>query len=205
MLVLVNFERMRDEDIALLASTGQENATDYLLSKYRGVVLAKARRYFLIGADKEDIIQEGMIGLFKAVRDYRIENETSFSTFANLCITRQILTAVKSATRKKHIPLNTYISLDKTINDEESETTLIETLIDEFEQSPEDIVINKEGFSKTEKIIFSVLSKFETQVLMKYLEGKSYSDIATILNKSEKSIDNALQRIKKKIEKYITI
>lgn len=200
-----DFEKMKDEEIAILASDGQENATDYLLSKYRSVVLAKARKYFLIGADKEDIIQEGMIGLFKAVRDYKTENETSFSTFANLCITRQILTAVKSATRKKHIPLNTYISLDKTINDDENETTLIETLIDEFEQSPEDIVINKEIFSKTEKIIFSILSKFETQVLMKYLEGKSYSDIATILNKSEKSIDNALQRIKKKIEKYITI
>jgi RNA polymerase sporulation-specific sigma factor len=203
--VVPDFEKMKDEEIALLASDGQENATDYLLSKYRSVVLAKARKYFLIGADKEDIIQEGMIGLFKAVRDYKTENETSFSTFANLCITRQILTAVKSATRKKHIPLNTYISLDKTINDEENETTLIETLIDEFEQSPEDIVINKEIFSKTEKIIFSILSKFETQVLMKYLEGKSYSDIAVILNKSEKSIDNALQRIKKKIEKYITI
>lgn len=200
-----DFEKMKDEEIALLASDGQEKATDYLLSKYRSIVLAKARKYFLIGADKEDIIQEGMIGLFKAVRDYKTENETSFSTFANLCITRQILTAVKSATRKKHIPLNTYISLDKTINDEENETTLIETLIDEFEQSPEDIVINKEIFSKTEKIIFSILSKFETQVLMKYLEGKSYSDIAAILNKSEKSIDNALQRIKKKIEKYITI
>ena len=205
MFALTDFDKMKDEEIALLASEGQENATDYLLSKYRGVVLTKARKYFLIGADKEDIIQEGMIGLFKAVRDYREENETTFATFANLCITRQILTAVKSATRKKHIPLNTYISLDKTINDEENETTLIETLIDEFEQSPEDIVINKEGFSKTEKIIFSVLSKFETQVLVKYLEGKSYSDIAVILNKSEKSIDNALQRIKKKIEKYIII
>ena len=201
----MDFEKIKDEEIAIMASKGQENATDYLLAKYRAVVLSKARRYFLIGADKEDIIQEGMIGLFKAIRDYKQENDTSFSTFANICITRQILTAVKSATRKKHIPLNTYISLDKTINDEENETTLIETLIDEFEQTPEDIVINKEILSKTENIIFSVLSKFETQVLIKYLEGKSYSDIAVILNKSEKSIDNALQRIKKKIEKYITI
>ena len=192
-----------DEEIAFMACSGDSTATDYLLNKYRNNVLAAARRYFPIGADREDIIQEGMIGLFKAVRDYRSGNEASFATFANLCINRQILTAVKSATRKKHIPLNSYVSLSKSVYEDGTETTLEDVLTDNFEKSPEDIFINKEKYSKTEQLIFSSLSKFETAVLMHYLCGKSYSDIAAALGKSEKSIDNALQRIKKKIEKNI--
>lgn len=192
-----------DEEIAYMASKGDVGATDYLLNKYRNAVLTAARRYFLIGADKEDIIQEGMIGLFKAVRDYRHDTDASFATFANLCINRQIITAIKSATRKKHLPLNSYVSLSNTVYDDDTETTLEDTLPNQFEKSPEDIFINKEKYTKTEKMIFSVLSKFEASVLMQYLDGKSYSDIASALGKSEKSIDNALQRIKKKIEKNI--
>ena len=197
------YSQMTDEQIALLASKGDSPATDYLLNKYINFVRAKARGYFLIGADREDIIQEGMIGLFKAIRDFNADENVSFHSFANLCIKRQIITAIKTATRKKHIPLNSYISLDRTVYDEEHETTLIETLISKVELSPEDIMINKEKYSKTENIIASVLSTFEASVLLKYLEGKSYSDIATELGKSEKSIDNALQRIKKKVEKNV--
>ena len=191
---------MCDEEIALLASCGDNNATDFLLGKYRNFVLAIARSYFLIGADHEDIIQEGMIGLFKAIRDYK-NGEAVFSTFAHMCVKRQIITAIKSANRKKHLPLNTYISLNKTVYDDEQETTLLNILSDVNELTPEGIYIEKEGFNGAKNSINSLLSSYESEVLEKYLCGKSYSDIATELGKTEKSIDNALQRIKKKIEK----
>jgi RNA polymerase sporulation-specific sigma factor len=190
---------MSDEEIAILAANGDNNATDFLLGKYRNFVLAIARSYFLIGADHEDIIQEGMIGLFKAIRDYK-NGESVFSTFAHMCIKRQIITAIKSANRKKHLPLNTYISLNKTVYDDEQETTLLNILSDVNELTPEGIYIEKEGLNGTKSCIYSVLSSYEAEVLEKYLCGKSYSDIANELGKTEKSIDNALQRIKKKIE-----
>lgn len=195
------FTEMSDEDIAVLASSGDCEATDFLLSKYRNFVLAIARSYFLIGADHEDIIQEGMIGLFKAIRDYKNGNAAIFSTFAHMCIKRQIITAIKSANRKKHLPLNTYISLNKTVYDDEQETTLLNVISDSNEPNPEKIYIEKEIFAGTKSSIYSLLSPYESDVLEKYLCGKSYSDIAAELNKSEKSIDNALQRIKRKIEK----
>ena len=197
------FENFTDEDIAVLASSGDSDATDFLLSKYRNFVLAIARSYFLIGADHEDIIQEGMIGLFKAIRDYKT-GDAVFSTFAHLCIKRQILTAVKAATRKKHLPLNTYISLNRTVYDDEQETTLLNVLTSDTDMSPEKILIDKEGFNVTKMNIYSILSSYEMSVLENYLQGMSYSDIASELSKPEKSIDNALQRIKKKIEKYHT-
>lgn len=198
----VKYSEMSDEDIAILASDGDNNATDFLLGKYRNLVLAIARSYFLIGADHEDIIQEGMIGLFKAIRDYRT-GDAIFSTFAHMCVKRQIITAIKSANRKKHLPLNTYISLNKTVYDDEQETTLLNVLSDVNELTPERIYIEKEVFAGTKNSIKSILSCYEAEVLEKYLSGKSYSDIALDLGKSEKSIDNALQRIKKKIEKTI--
>ncbi len=197
-----NFSNYTDEEIAVMASKGDSDATDFLLSKYSNMVLSITRSYFLIGADYDDVIQEGMIGLFKAIRDYK-KNDTSFSTFAHMCIKRQIITAIKSATRKKHMPLNSYVSLNKTIYDDEQETTLLNLLSDNIEPSPEDILINKEGFTITRNNIFSVLSSYEKSVLEKYLQGMSYIDIAGELDKSEKSIDNALQRIKKKIEKLL--
>ncbi len=197
-----DFSNYTDEEIAVKASKGDSDATDFLLSKYSNMVLSITRSYFLIGADYDDVIQEGMIGLFKAIRDYK-KNDTSFSTFAHMCIKRQIITAIKSATRKKHMPLNSYVSLNKTIYDDEQETTLLNLLSDNIEPSPEDILINKEGFTITRNNIFSVLSLYEKSVLEKYLQGMSYTDIAGELDKSEKSIDNALQRIKKKIEKLL--
>ena len=191
---------MSDEEVALYASNGDNNATDFLLGKYRNFVLAIARSYFLIGGDHEDIIQEGMIGLFKAIRDYK-SGDAVFSTFAHMCVKRQIITAIKSANRKKHLPLNTYISLNKTVYDDEQETTLLNILSDVNELTPEGIYIEKEGFKGAKNSINSLLSSYESEVLEKYLCGKSYSDIAIELGKTEKSIDNALQRIKKKIEK----
>lgn len=200
---MTDFSSMTDEDIAMLAAEGSTEATDFLLCKYMDFVRAKARGYFLIGADSEDIIQEGMIGLFKAVRDFKNDASPSFRSFAHLCIKRQIITAIKTATRKKHIPLNSYISLSSKVYDEEHETTLVETLIDKVELSPEDIVINKENYKNTENKIVSILSEYESAVLLLYLEGKTYTDIAAELDKTEKSIDNALQRIKRKIEKSV--
>ncbi len=196
------FSNFKDEEIAIMASKGDSDATDFLLSKYSNMVLSITRSYFLIGADYDDVIQEGMIGLFKAIRDYK-KNDTSFSTFAHMCIKRQIITAIKSATRKKHMPLNSYVSLNKTIYDDEQETTLLNLLANNIEPSPEDILINKEGLDITINNIFSILSIYEKSVLQKYLQGMSYTDIANELNKSEKSIDNALQRIKNKIEKLL--
>ena len=196
------FCTMTDEDIAELASMGNNDAIDYLLDKYRNLVLAITRSYFLIGSDRDDITQEGMIGLFKAIRDYKSDNETSFSTFAHMCIKRQILSAIKTATRKKHLPLNTYISLNNTTYDDEQETTLLNVIIDKEKLSPEDIIIDKETYENILTSITNILSDYENAVLEKYLNGMSYTDIAEKLNKSEKSIDNALQRIKKKIEKH---
>ena len=197
------FASMTDEEIAALASCGDNDATDFLLCKYMDFVRSKTRGYFLIGADSEDIIQEGMIGLFKAVRDFKPKVSPSFSAFANLCIKRQIITAIKSATRKKHIPLNSYVSLSNKVYDEDDDTTLVEILIDKVELSPEDILINRESYINTESKIVSVLSDYEAEVLLLYLEGKTYADIARELGKTEKSIDNALQRIKRKIEKNV--
>lgn len=197
------FKAMSDEEIAVMASNGDSEATDFLLCKYMDFVRSKTRGYFLIGADTEDIIQEGMIGLFKAVRDFNLEINTSFAAFANLCIKRQIITAIKSATRKKHFPLNSYVSLNNKVYEEDDDTTLVEVLIDKVGLSPEDILINRESYLNTENKIVSVLSNYETQVLLLYLEGKTYAVIAQELNKTEKSIDNALQRIKKKIEKNV--
>ncbi len=197
-----NFEIMTDEEVAILASEGNSLAIDYLLDKYRSLVLVITRSYFLIGADRDDITQEGMIGLFKAIRDFRADSEASFSTFAHMCVKRQILSAIKTATRKKHLPLNTYISLNNTTYDDEQETTLLNVIIDKEKLSPEDMIIDKETHEGILNSITAILSEYETMVLVKYLKGMSYTDIAAELQKSEKSIDNALQRIKKKIEKH---
>ncbi len=194
---------MSDDELVVQSKNGNGYATEVLLEKYRKYVRSRSRTYFLIGADKEDIIQEGMIGLYKAIRDYKPEAQASFKSFAELCITRQIITAIKSATRQKHFPLNTYISLNKPIYDDESERILIDTVVERKKLDPEEIMIDKERFYSIEEKLSKILSRLEWKVLLKYLEGKSYTDIASEIDKSEKSIDNALQRIKKKIEKYI--
>ena len=193
-----NFETMEETEILSLAKTGDTQAVEFLLNKYKNFVKAKSRTYFLIGAEKSDIIQEGMIGLYKAIKDYNPENGSSFRSFADLCITRQIITAVKTATRLKHLPLNSYVSLNKNV-DEENENTMIESLLEIQHPDPEEIMINKERLNHLEKQLNDALSKYEIEVLKGYIKGKSYQEISMDLKKTEKSIDNALQRIKKKI------
>ncbi len=197
------FEKMTEEDVLSLAKSGDGNAIEYVLEKYRNFVRAKSRTYFLIGADREDIIQEGMIGLYKAVRDFNPDSGANFRSFADLCITRQIITAIKTATRQKHMPLNSYISLNKPAYDEDGENTLINSVTEKHRFDPEEIMINRERFKILEESLVKTLSSYETKVLKRYLSGSSYTVIASELGKSEKSIDNALQRIKKKLEKLV--
>jgi len=199
------YSGMADEDIAGLAMA-EDEASEFLLKKYKNFVRAKARSYFLIGADKEDIVQEGMIGLYKAIRDYRKGREASFRAFAELCITRQMISAIKTATRQKHRPLNSYVSLSRPVYDDEfSERTLVDVLESVMISNPEDIVIDKEELSIIEGEISKTLSKLEKQVLALYLRGKSYTQIAQVLDRSEKSIDNALQRAKGKIDNFLKV
>ncbi len=197
------YESLPDEEIVEFAKGGNEVALEYLINKYKNFVRAKARSYFLIGADREDIIQEGMIGLYKAIRDFRAEKLTSFRAFAELCITRQIITAIKTATRQKHIPLNSYVSLNKPIYDEESDRTLLDILSGTKVSDPEELVISQEEFMAIERKMGEFLSDLEWQVLTFYLEGKSYQEIADELERHVKSIDNALQRVKRKLERYL--
>ncbi len=197
------YERMEDECIVGCARDGDLYAQDFLIKKYKNFVRAKARSYFLIGADKEDIIQEGMIGLFKAIRDFRADRISSFRAFAELCITRQIITAIKTATRQKHIPLNSYVSLNKPIYDEDSDRTLLDILTGARITDPEELIISREELNKIEEKIGEILSKLELQVLAYYLQGKSYQEIAVLLDRHIKSIDNALQRVKRKLEKFL--
>ncbi len=197
------YSTMMDEEIIEDAKTGDNKALEYIINKYKSFVRAKARTYFLIGADREDIIQEGMIGLYKAIRDFREDKLSSFRAFAELCITRQIITAIKTATRQKHIPLNSYVSLNKPIFDEESDRTLMDVIGEESISDPEEMIINREEFKGIESKMGEILSELEWEVLSLYLEGKSYQEIAEELDRHIKSIDNALQRVKRKLEKYL--
>ncbi|MBX6723658.1 MAG: RNA polymerase sporulation sigma factor SigH [Dactylosporangium sp.] len=197
------FEDMTDEGIVALAHDGYEAATEYMIGKYKNFVRAKARSYFLIGADREDIIQEGMIGLYKAIRDFRSDKLSSFRAFAELCVTRQIITAIKTATRQKHIPLNSYVSLNKPIYDEDSDRTLLDVISGVKVSDPEDLIIHREEFGDIEQKMGEILSDLEWRVLMAYLDGKSYQEIADSLERHVKSIDNALQRVKRKLERYL--
>ena len=194
-----------DEEVAVEAKDGNSIALEYLINKYKNFVKAKARSYFLIGADREDIIQEGMIGLYKAIRDFKGDKLSSFRAFAELCITRQIITAIKTATRQKHIPLNSYVSLNKPIYDEDSDRTLLDVLSGTKITDPEELMINREEYYDIEFKMCEILSDLEWKVLMLYLEGKSYQEIAVELCRHVKSIDNALQRVKRKLERYLEI
>ena len=197
------FEKLNDEEIIVLVRTGDQEAQDYILNKYKTMVKSKARAYFLMGADREDIIQEGMIGLYKAVRDYQPGKKTAFKSFADLCINRQIITAIKTASRQKHIPLNSSVSLNRQVYGSDEEETYMDFLKTEETTSPEAIFIGIENKNFIVEHFSKVLSGFESKVLNLYLQGKSYSKIAEITGKPEKSIDNALQRVKKKTEKFI--
>lgn len=198
-----DFEVLVDESVVEMAKEGDEVALEFLINKYKNFVRAKARSYFLIGADREDIIQEGMIGLYKAIRDFRCDKLSSFRAFAELCITRQIITAIKTATRQKHIPLNSYVSLNKPIYDEDSDRTLLDVISGTKITDPEELIISREEFDDIEEKMGQILSSLEWKVLMSYLEGKSYQEIAVDLKRHVKSIDNALQRVKRKFEKYL--
>ena len=202
-LDMLELEHLTDEEIVELAKYGNVGALEFLINKYKNFVRAKARTYFLIGADREDIIQEGMIGLYKAIRDYRYDRQASFRAFAEICVTRQIITAIKTATRQKHIPLNSYVSLNKPVFDEESERTLGEVVITEKDGNPEDLFINQENLMDIESTMNKILSPLEQEVVGLYLEGKSYQEIAEQLNRHVKSVDNALQRVKRKLEQYL--
>ena len=198
-----NYEPEIDEQLLFQIRAGSNAALEQLINKYKNFVRSKAKTYFLVGADKEDIVQEGMIGLFKAIRDFKDDKMVSFKSFAEICVTRQIITAIKTATRQKHMPLNSYISLNKPVFEDDGERTLMETINHDTNSDPEMLFISKEEMARIEGKINEVLSSFELEVLYLYLQGKSYHDIATCLNKEVKSVDNALQRIKKKIEKFL--
>ena len=197
------YQQMNDEQVVEMCHQGDSEAEEYLLNKYKNFVRAKARSYFLIGADHEDIVQEGMIGLYKAIRDFKPEQLSSFRAFAELCITRQIITAIKTATRQKHIPLNSYVSLNKPLYDEESDRTLLDVIMEGRISDPEELIINRENLGNIHNKISEVLSGLEQEVLQAYLDGKSYQEIADALGRHVKSIDNALQRVKRKLEKYL--
>ncbi|MEX1029769.1 MAG: RNA polymerase sporulation sigma factor SigH [Paenibacillaceae bacterium] len=199
----IEYDLRADEDNVEAVREGDSDALEFLIHKYRNFVRAKARSYFLIGADREDIIQEGMIGLYKAIRDFRGDKLASFKAFAELCVTRQIITAIKTATRQKHIPLNSYVSLDKPIYDEDSDRTLLDVICGTRVTDPEELIINKEEFMSLEDKMGEILSDLERRVLMLYLDGRSYQEIAVDLKRHVKSIDNALQRVKRKLERYL--
>ena len=196
----VNYRNCDDEELICLACQGDLIAEESLINKYKKLVKIKARSYFLIGADTEDIIQEGMIGLYKAVRNYQFKKLSSFKAFAELCITRQIITAIKSATRQKHIPLNSYISLNRPIYNEDSDRTLLDIVDNMNINDPQDLFLNSEKLNILKVRIKRILSELERDVLESYLDAKSYQEIAADLGRHVKSIDNALQRIKRKLE-----
>lgn len=204
-----DFPSLSDEElIDIINDADNQKSTDaleYLMNRYKLLVEKKSKSYFLMGAGKDDIVQEGMIGLFKAIRDYKKDKEASFYSFADLCITRQIITAVKSATRQKHMPLNSYVSLNKpNYNNDDEKPNLIDSVSNKRVMNPEDLFIGRENLRIIELELEEKLSKLEKEVLQLYIDGTSYTEVADILQRPVKSIDNALQRIKKKVEKIVT-
>ncbi len=203
-----DYERYDDEELIVRLRDGESAITDYIMEKYKNLVRSKARSMYILGADREDLIQEGMIGLFKAIRDYDTGRDASFFTFADLCVSRQMYTAVQAAGRQKHAPLNTYISLyagsaENDGSDRGEEWELIDSVASQFEKNPEELLIDRENVELLEKVIERELSSFEKQVLDLHLTGMTYSQIARVLGRDDKSTDNALQRIKAKLKRAI--
>lgn len=194
------FEEMTDEQIILEVQKGNKQALTYLMNKYKELVNIKVSKYFIVGAEREDIVQEGLIGLFKAIKTFKKDKKNSFKSFANMCIERQLITAVKSSTRQKHIPLNSYLSLNASAydNEEESGMELINTLDTKTVEDPLETVMKKEYYKQIESSMDKALSSFEKQVLDGYIKGYSYVTIAKQLQSPVKSVDNAIQRIRKK-------
>lgn len=197
------YHTLTDEEILLLIRQGERSAQDYLVNKYERIVQYKARTYFLIGSERDDVIQEGLIGLFKAISDYDEDKLSSFRVFADLCITRQIITSIKSATRLKHTPLNSYISIYKPVHDEEPDRMLLDIISSSASLDPQDSLVKKERLQNVYLKLRQALTALEWEVLPLYLQGCSYEEIAQTLQRHEKSIDNALQRVKRKISKLV--
>ena len=203
-MILKKYDDLTDEELFDLIRQKDREAMDFLISKYRVMVKSKARTYFIIGGDTEDLIQEGMIGLYNAIRDYD-KDKSKFSTFAEVCVSRQILTAIKAASRKKHMPLNTYISLNNPVvfDSEEDNASFLDIIKNSSTLNPESLIIGEESKNSLIAHIYTSLSKMEKEILFLYLSGRSYSEIAEMTNKNEKSVDNALQRVKKKLNDFI--
>ncbi len=194
------YENLSDEQIVTKIKEGDEKALSYLLEKYKNLVNIKVGKYFIIGAEKEDIVQEGMIGLFKAIQNFNLEKQNTFKSFANICIERQLITAIKSSNRQKHMPLNSYLSLNTAAydNNEEDSVELIDTFNSNMIEDPLETVMKKEYYEEVESAVNKHLSKFEKQVLDRFIKGDSYVTIAQKLDSPVKSVDNAIQRIRKK-------
>ena len=205
-----DYEKYSDEELIVRLRDGEGAITDYIMDKYKNLVRRKAKSMYILGADREDLIQEGMIGLFKAIRDYDTGRDASFFTFADLCVSRQMYTAVQAAGRQKHAPLNTYVSLYAGSSEQDGfgggeDFELIDSVVSRSERNPEELLIDKENVELLEKVMEKELSSFEKQVLDLYITGMSYSQIAKVLSRDEKSTDNALQRLKSKLRKAVRI
>lgn len=199
-----NYNNMSDDELLKLINKKDTDALDFLICKYKDLVNSKVNKYFIIGAEKEDIVQEGLIGLYKAIKDYKPDKQNSFKSFANLCIERQLITAIKSSNRQKHMPLNSYLSLNTSAYDnDEDGTELIETFEVDTIEDPLETIMKKESFDEIQKTMHKSLSKFEEQVLDRYIQGESYEIIAKRLDTPVKSVDNAIQRIRKKAIKNL--
>ena len=201
-----NYNNMSDDELLELINKKDTDALDFLICKYKDLVNSKVYKYFIIGAEKEDIVQEGLIGLYKAIKDYKPDKQNSFKSFANLCIERQLITAIKSSNRQKHMPLNSYLSLNMTAFENEdgnNDTQIVDVLENTVIEDPLDTITKKEYFSSVENVIDSSLSDFEKKVLNRYVQGESYVKIAERLDAPVKSVDNAIQRIRKKTAKNI--
>ena len=198
-----NLSNKNDEEIIEIAKQGDQEAIGYIMDKYKELVAMKVSRYFIVGAEKEDIFQEGMIGLYKAIKDFNKEKQNSFKSFANLCVERQLITAIKTSNRQKHTPLNSYVSLNTSAYEEGDDTEIIEVLDKNTVEDPLDTVMKKEYYKLVEDRMNETLSDFEKQVLHRYAKGESYVKISEKLNAPIKSIDNAIQRIRKKAMKNI--
>lgn len=197
------YNKLSDEEVIKIIKTGDKNALDYIINKYKDVVNIKVSKYFIIGAEKDDIVQEGLIGLYKAIKNFDCEKENSFKTFANLCIERQLITAIKTSTRQKHMPLNSYLSLNMSAYEDDEADTIIDVFDSNLVEDPLETITKKEYYLSIENAIDKSLSDFEKKVLNRFAKGESYVQIADKLNTPVKSIDNAIQRIRKKAIKNI--
>ena len=200
-----NYSNMSDEDLINVIKSGDKNALNYLIEKYKDLVNMKVGKYFMVGSEKEDIMQEGLIGLYKAVKSYSPDKQNSFKTFANMCIERQLITAIKSSNRQKHMPLNTYLSLNTKAYEDDEESNILDVFDSHQVEDPLETITKQEYYKTVEKAIDESLSDFEKQVLSRYMKGESYNQIAEKLDTPVKSIDNAIQRIRKKATKNMNV